>query len=150
MITIAKGSIFKAKAQALVNPVNTVGVMGAGLAKQFKERFPENYELYRKACFTKELTVGKVFATKSNIGPGPWIVNFPTKKDWRNPSEFDWVAQGLAALEDWGQSAQVSSIAIPPLGCGLGGLPWAAVFSEIEKRYLTSSINAIIYPPYEV
>ena len=147
MITFVSGNIFNAETQALVNPVNTVGVMGAGLAKQFKERFPENYELYRKACFTKELTVGKVYATKSNIGSGPWIVNFPTKKDWRNPSEFEWVAQGLADLRIWTDQQHIQSIAVPPLGCGLGGLPWGPVLHEIEKHFAHSSTMALVYAP---
>src|SRR5690606_36901358 len=123
----------EAKAEALVNTVNTVGVMGKGIALMFKERFAENYRLYAAACKADEVVTGKMFVTEVRESEGPrWIVNFPTKRHWRSPSQIAWIIEGLHDLRRFVIENKVISIAIPPLGAGNGGLPWASVREQIE------------------
>src|SRR5438477_7033486 len=101
MITFTEGNLLDAKAEVLVNTVNTVGVMGKGIALMFKEHFPENYEAYNAACKAGEVRVGKMFVTAGVELDGPrWIINFPTKKHWRQPTKLEWVESGLAALKE--------------------------------------------------
>jgi len=103
-------------------------VMGKGIALMFKERFPENFAAYAAACKQGEVTVGKLFVTRGvELGGPGWIVNFPTKKHWRNPTRIEWVSEGLAELRRFVLENRIASIAIPPLGCGNGGLDWAEV-----------------------
>jgi O-acetyl-ADP-ribose deacetylase (regulator of RNase III) len=99
MITFMQGNLLEAKAEALVNTVNTVGVMGKGIAFMFKDAFPDNLEAYEAACRRGEVRVGRMFVTerKQLIGP-KWIINFPTKKDWRHPSRIEWIIEGLDDL----------------------------------------------------
>lgn len=117
------------KSAALVNPVNTVGAMGRGLALQFKRRYPEMDREYRRLCNAGLLQPGHVFF-HSVAPPGAmpeWVVSFPTKQHWRNPSRMDWIRDGLADLYDQLKQRSITSVAIPALGAGLGGLPWAPV-----------------------
>jgi len=149
MITLAKGNLLDSPAEALVNTVNTVGVMGKGIALTFKNRFPENYEVYAASCDRGEVRVGAMFVTEPGEVGGPrWIVNFPTKKHWRDPSKLEWVRDGLVALKEFVREKRIRSIAIPPLGCGNGGLDWALVRPMIETAFNDlPDVEAMIFEP---
>ena len=119
---------------ALVNTVNTAGVMGKGLALQFKKAFPANNRAYEAACKRGDVQIGKVFVFDAGgIVLPHYIINFPTKKHWRSPSQLDYIKQGLASLIEVIRDRQIQSIAVPPLGAGLGGLDWATVRALIER-----------------
>lgn len=134
MIQFRQGNLLEAEAQALVNTVNTVGIMGKGIALMFKERFDDNYRQYAAACKAHEVRTGHMFITQPTELDGPrWIVNFPTKQHWRSPSRLEWVTEGLQDLRTFLIENQVKSIAIPPLGAGNGGLDWEVVKLEIER-----------------
>ena len=134
MINYKQGNLLESPAQALVNTVNTVGVMGKGIALMFKDRFKENFRRYAAACKKNEVHVGRMFITSTDELDGPkWIVNFPTKRDWRAPSKLEWVTEGLQDLRRFITEQRISSIAIPPLGAGNGGLAWPQVKAEIES-----------------
>ncbi|QJD96390.1 macro domain-containing protein [Mucilaginibacter robiniae] len=148
MITYTQGNLLDAQAEALVNAVNTVGVMGKGIALQFRHQFPENYKAYKDAVDQGELTTGKVQVVPiAGMGKIKYIVNFPTKQHWRSPSKILWIKEGLADLCAQIINYHISSIALPALGCGNGGLDWAVV-KPIMEQYL-SNLNAdiIIYEP---
>ncbi len=133
MIKFTQGNLLEARAEALVNTVNTVGVMGKGIALMFKERFADNYERYAAACKAKEVQTGRMFVTEVRELDGPrWIVNFPTKQNWRAPSKLEWIEEGLQDLRRVIVDNGIKSIAIPPLGAGNGGLDWAEVKPHIE------------------
>lgn len=127
------GSIFDAPVRALVNPVNCEGVMGSGLALEFKQRFPEAYESYRLACKCNELTPGTIHDYW--LQDGRRIVHFPTKTLWRSPARMAYITAGLPKLVEWVQLNAIDSIAIPALGCGLGGLSWHTVKPKIEEAF---------------
>jgi O-acetyl-ADP-ribose deacetylase (regulator of RNase III) len=133
MIEYTIGDILRADADALVNTVNCVGVMGRGLALQFRETFPENFKAYEVACKRRKVQPGKmfIFETMSMTNP-KYIINFPTKRHWRDKSSLEDVDAGLIALRDEVRKRGIRSIAIPPLGCGLGGLDWEKVRPRIE------------------
>ena len=142
------GNLLEAEVAALVNTVNTVGVMGKGLALMFKERFPENYTAYVKACRAGEVQTGQMFVFPVEEKSGlQWIVNFPTKQHWRLPTKIEWVRDGLVALRDTIQDKQISSIALPPLGCGNGGLQWSVVRPLVEE--VLSGLRAVEILVYE-
>ncbi len=149
MIKYIKGNILESQAQALVNTVNTVGVMGKGIALQFKKTFPNNYKLYHNACKTKEIKIGKLFVTvDSNILSGEKIIiNFPTKTDWRKPSEYEYIEKGLDNLTEVINQYNIKSIAIPPLGAGNGGLKWEKVKKIINAKLQNLNIDIFIYEP---
>ena len=149
MIKYTKGNLLDAPAQALVNTVNTVGVMGKGIALMFKERFGLNMEQYAAACKAKEVQVGRMFVTETGELMGPrWIVNFPTKKHWRHPSKMEWIVDGLQDLKRFIVENNVESIAIPPLGAGNGGLSWPAVKEQIELALSDlTGVEIVIYEP---
>lgn len=151
MITYTTGNILESDAQALVNTVNTVGVMGKGLALQFKEAYPENYKLYRAACKRGEVVTGKMFVTGENslLSGNRLIVNFPTKTDWRKPSEYIYIEEGLKSLKQTIISYRLTSIAVPPLGTRNGGLKWERVKAMIIKELEDVDCNIIIYLPSE-
>lgn len=133
MIEFTKGNLLEADVEAVINTVNTVGVMGKGIALMFKERFPENFKAYAAACQAGEVRVGELFVTAGvELGGPRWIINFPTKQHWRNPTQKKWVEEGLDALRDFILEHEIRSIAIPPLGCGNGGLSWSDVRPLIE------------------
>jgi O-acetyl-ADP-ribose deacetylase (regulator of RNase III) len=133
MLNFTTGNLLEARAQALVNTVNTVGVMGKGIALMFKERFGDNYRQYATACKEGQVQTGRMFITELSELDGPrWIVNFPTKQHWRSPSQLKWVIEGLQDLRQFLIENNVKSIAIPPLGAGNGGLSWELVKPEIE------------------
>lgn len=134
MITFVQGNLFQANAEALVNTVNTVGVMGKGIALQFSRSFPEIVKPYEIACKSGELTVGKVQTVPLTVLDGPkYIINFPTKKHWKGNSRLEYIETGLRSLIDEIRRLNIRSIAVPPLGCGLGGLSWNDVKSRIES-----------------
>lgn len=142
------GNLLDADAEALVNTVNTVGVMGKGIALQFKDRFPDNFRTYEAACKSGEVEVGRMFITETGAMLGPrWIVNFPTKKHWRNPSKLEWVEAGLKDLAREIVTRGIRSIAIPPLGAGNGGLAWAKVRPLIEQALGALPVEVIVFEP---
>lgn len=150
MIKYVKGNIIRAKAEALVNTVNCVGVMGKGIALQFKKAFPETYfKAYQKACRSGELSPGKVqvWTIGSFVNP-KFIFNFPTKTHWKAKSKYEYIESGLKALKLEIKRMGIHSIAIPPLGCGLGGLEWAKVKKMIEQAFSDMpEIEVFIYQP---
>ncbi len=128
MIELTQGDILQADAEALVNTVNCVGVMGRGIALQFRKAFPENFKAYEAACKTDQVQPGKMFIYELNRLYNPrLIINFPTKRHWKNKSHIADIETGLSDLINIVQQHQIRSIAIPPLGCGLGGLAWESV-----------------------
>jgi O-acetyl-ADP-ribose deacetylase (regulator of RNase III) len=136
MIQPASGDILESPAEALVNTVNCVGVMGRGIALQFKNRYPENYKEYAQACKLNEVRPGTMFVTNTNQFQGPrYIINFPTKRHWRGKSRLEDIDAGLADLVRVVADLKITSIAIPPLGCGLGGLSWPLVKARIQKAF---------------
>lgn len=148
MISFTSGNLLDSQAQALVNTVNTVGVMGKGIALMFKERFPQNFQLYARACSNKDVQTGKMFVTLSGELSGPkWIVNFPTKRHWRGDSRIEWIQEGLEDLRGWIQANEVKSIALPPLGAGNGGLDWHEVKPLIESCLSDIDAEIIVYEP---
>lgn len=133
LLTIKYGNIFEAEAEALVNPVNCVGVMGRGLALSFKEKYPENFEAYKVACMHEKISIGRVFAYYES---GKIIINFPTKDHWENDSEIEYIEQGIQDLIRVIKELNIKSIAIPPLGSGLGGLNWDSVKKTIIYSFI--------------
>lgn len=136
MIKLTQGDILYADAEALVNTVNCVGVMGRGIALQFKKVFPENFKRYKAACDNKELLPGKMFVYDLNGVCNPrYVINFPTKRHWKGSSRMEDIESGLLALVAEVRKRNIHSIAIPPLGCGLGGLLWNDVRARIEDAF---------------
>lgn len=148
MLHYIQGNIFDAPTQAIVNTVNTEGVMGKGLALQFKERYPENYKTYRKACKENKVVVGKMFITTYNtLHENKIIINFPTKTTWRKPSEYTYIIDGLKDLKQQIANYNIKSIAIPPLGTHNGGLQWDKVKQLIENALADVDCTIHIYTP---
>jgi len=134
MIELKKGDILIQEAEALVNTVNCVGVMGRGIALQFRKAYPENYKVYREACGRGEVQPGRLFVSDLNRLVNPrLIINFPTKRHWKGKSRIEDVRSGLQDLVRVLRQHQVHSVAVPPLGCGLGGLDWRTVRPLIEE-----------------
>lgn len=149
MIENVTGDLFESNAEALVNTVNTVGIMGKGIALQFKKTFPENNKAYIKACKNGTLKIGTLLITKEKaLHTGEKIIiNFPTKTDWRKPSEYSYIESGLDALKKALTDQHIKSIAIPPLGAGNGGLNWNKVKSLIEDRLSDVDCDIYLYEP---
>jgi O-acetyl-ADP-ribose deacetylase (regulator of RNase III) len=139
-IEFKKGSIFDEKADALVNPVNCVGVMGNGLALRFRRRFPKNFTAYARACKYDQVRPGKLFVHETGLETPRLIVNFPTKVHWKQDSRIEYISDGLLSLIWLIREREIKSIAIPKLGCGLGGLKWEVVrdliISNLESHLL--------------
>ena len=149
MIEFRTGDILRADAEALVNTVNCVGIMGRGIALQFKNAFPENFRAYADACARGEVQPGCMFVFETGeLGHPSWIINFPTKRHWRGKSRMEDIEIGLQALVDVIREKGIRSIAIPPLGSGLGGLVWSEVRSRIEAalRPLTD-VRVVVFEP---
>lgn len=148
MIRFTQGNLLESQAEALVNTVNTVGVMGKGIALMFKERFSANFLAYAAACKAKQVQTGKMFVTEVHELGGPrWIVNFPTKRHWKAPSELVWVKDGLQDLRRFLLEKSVKSIAIPPLGAGNGGLEWSEVREQIKLALEDLDVEILVYEP---
>ena len=149
MIHFRKGNILEADTEALVNTVNTVGVMGKGIALAFKKAFPDNFEYYKKACDNKELNTGDLLITQTGKITPKYIINFPTKVHWKEKSKMEYIEQGMKRLVQVIDEKEIRSIAIPPLGCGNGGLNWQDVkkvmINELSK--LPENIDVIIFEP---
>lgn len=149
MIEYRSGSILTEDVEALVNTVNCVGVMGRGIALQFKNAFPENYRAYAVACGRGEVVPGRMFVyeTMAMINPR-YIINFPTKRHWKGKSRLEDIETGLTALKQELRERGIRSIAIPPLGCGLGGLDWNEVRPRIETALSEfPELRAVVYEP---
>jgi O-acetyl-ADP-ribose deacetylase (regulator of RNase III) len=149
MISYTKGNLLDAEVEAVVNTVNTVGVMGKGIALLFKEAFPDNFRQYKIACKIGEVRIGRMFVTQRQELMGPvWIINFPTKKHWRDRTRIEWVAEGLKDLKNIILDNGIRSIAIPPLGCGNGKLEWRNVKPEIEAVLgELKDVDILVYEP---
>ncbi|MDV6012443.1 macro domain-containing protein [Haloechinothrix sp. LS1_15] len=149
MITEAQGNLLQADADALVNTVNTVGVMGKGIALQFRRAFPEMFEDYKRAVQAGEIDLGRVHVWRSQALTGPrFVINFPTKRHWRAKSRLGDIEQGLNDLVRVIRELDITSIAIPPLGCGQGGLRWSEVEPRIRKAMTrVSEVDVLLYPP---
>lgn len=149
MIEYAKGNLLEADAEALVNTVNCVGFMGKGIALQFKQAFPENFEAYSRACKNSEVRPGTmfIFETRSMIAP-KYIINFPTKRHWKGKSRLEDIDAGLDALVDDVARLGIKSIAVPPLGCGLGGLDWNKIRPRIELAFkAVPDVHVLLFAP---
>ena len=151
MIETAIGDLLDADVEAIVNTVNTAGVMGKGLALQLKRRFPANFRAYAAACRRGEVRVGRMLVVETGRPSGPrYIINFPTKEHWRDPSRLEFVRDGLVALIEELRGRELRSVAIPPLGCGLGGLAWSDVKPMIEAALgQVPHVRALLFPPPE-
>lgn len=149
MIEFKTGDILRADVEALVNTVNCVGIMGRGIALQFKNTFPENFKAYKIACEREEVQPGKMFVFETQTLTNPkYIINFPTKRHWRGKSRMEDIESGLKALIEEIRTRGIRSIAIPPLGSGLGGLDWADVRSRIVKAlHDLNDLQVIIFEP---
>ena len=145
-IEYRRGDIFASKADWLVAPVNCVGVMGAGLAKQFKLKIPGLEDRYKAVCREQLIAPGEPFRLFMNDG-SPHIVLFPTKNHWRNPSKLEWIDRGLLEFAHTFRNATRIQIAVPPLGCGLGGLHWDDVKPLIEKHLGSLEVTVLVYEP---
>lgn len=147
MILYVKGNLFNSPAQVLVNTVNTVGVMGKGVALEFKQLFPEMYQQYRELCEHDQFSVGQLWLYRDSQ---KWVLNFPTKRHWRAPSRVEYIEAGLQKFvqvySDWG----IHSIAFPPLGCGNGQLDFVTQVRPLMEKYLKQlPIDVFIYPERE-
>lgn len=149
MTTFTQGNLLEADVEAVVNTVNTVGIMGKGIALMFKDKFPENFTTYARACENEEVRIGKMFVTENKQLFGPkWIVNFPTKKHWRTRTRIEWIEAGLEDLVGVIREKNIHSIAVPPLGCGNGGLDWADVRRLIVDALGDfEGLEVIVYEP---
>lgn len=150
MIEITHGNILRNEAEALVNTVNCIGFMGKGIALQFKKAHPDNYDSYKKACDAGEMKPGRmfIFETGSMINP-KYIINFPTKRHWKGNSRLEDIRDGLKALVEEVKKLGIQSIALPPLGCGLGGLQWHVVRPMIEKAFAElPTVKVLLFEPH--
>lgn len=138
---IEKGNIFNSSCEFLVNPVNCVGVMGKGLALEFKNKYPLNFEIYKKACDNASFNIGNLLIVPVD---NKFIVNFPTKKHWRNKSDLEFIKIGLEELKVAIKDFNIKSIALPKLGCGLGGLDWNEVFDLIKDFHNSIVDNVLV------
>jgi len=151
MIEFGKGNLLDADVQALVNTVNTVGIMGKGIALQFKKAFPANFAAYAKACEGDEVRIGRMFIHHlAHLKNPHFIINFPTKGHWRGRSKLEDIEAGLHALVEDVKRLHITSLALPPLGCGHGGLMWGDVYPMIaEACKAMPDVRVVIYAPGE-
>lgn len=148
MLKQSAGNLLEADVEALVNTVNTQGVMGKGIALQFKRAFPENFTAYEREAKAGRIEVGRVFVHQEAALRPKFIINFPTKQHWRNPSRLEWIATGLDSLVAEVKRLGIRSLAIPPLGCGNGGLEWADVWPLIQQAVARmGEVSAVVFPP---
>jgi len=143
MIQYIRGNLFTSNAKVLINTVNTVGVMGKGIASDFKKYYPKMFEEYKELCNTNRLNIGDLHLYKTS---NKWILNFPTKEHWRSPSKIEFIEEGLKKLVKEAHKLQINDIAMPKLGCGNGGLDWESQVKPLVEKYLKKSpINVSIY-----
>ncbi len=139
IVFFKSGDLFLEDAQALVNPVNCVGVMGAGLALAFKKKYPRNFQDYKRICDRGELRPGQILSYQEN---GVTIYNFPTKDHWKDPSKLEYITEGLASLIEHLNQDRPSVVNLPSLGCGLGGLQ----YSVVKPIMLEALLRGLNYP----
>mgnify|MGYP003397595038 FL=1 len=150
MIEYKNGDILREDVEAIVNTVNCVGIMGRGLALQFKNKFPQNFKEYQLACTNKEVQLGKMFVHQTGQLINPkYIINFPTKGHWKQNSKIEDISNGLDDLITIIEKYSIKSIAIPPLGSGLGGLDWKMVKKLIEEKLKNINCTVILFEPLE-
>ena len=150
MIDYAIGNLLDADTEALVNTVNTVGVMGKGVALQFREKYPQNFKIYADACKRGEVRIGKMLVTRDSTLEGEKIIiNFPTKTEFYRKSQYQFIEDGLKDLVNVIDQNGIKSIALPPLGCGYGGLKWDKVKLIIERFMGNSPARVVVYEPNE-
>ncbi len=148
MIELRRGNILEADAEALVNTVNCVGVMGKGIALQFKHAYPENFRLYQRACRAGQVRPGKMFTVQTSLMKPRYIINFPTKRHWKGKARLTDIEAGLRGLVDEVKQLGIRSLAVPPLGCGSGGLDWTDVRPMIESALSTlPDVHVLLYEP---
>lgn len=149
MITFRTGNILESNAEALVNTVNCVGIMGRGVALAFKQAFPANFKAYAAACGRHEVKPGRMFVFETRLVSGPkYIINFPTKRHWRGKSRIEDIEAGLVALVAEIKAREIRSVALPPLGSGLGGLDWRDVRPRIERALQPlAHVDIAVYEP---
>ena len=148
MIEYQQGNLLEENTEALVNTVNCVGVMGKGIALQFKKAFPENFKQYQQACNLKEVQPGKMFITSTGELFPKYIINFPTKRHWREKSRIEDIESGLKALIALVEQSNIKSISIPPLGCGNGGLNWLEIKPKIASAFIElPDVQVVIFEP---
>lgn len=145
MITYVTGSLFTSPAQVLVNTVNIEGVMGKGIALQFKRAFPEMFAEYQRLCESGEIAIGKLWLYTGSSNK--WILNFPTKRSWRQPSRLDYVEAGLRKFVEEFDQLKIYSVAFPALGCGNGELTWEDVKPLMEEYLQRVPADIFVYPP---
>lgn len=139
------GDLLNDTAEALVNAVNTKGVMGKGIALAFRNKYPDMYTAYRHQCLRGLVIPGKVYYYRLPTGTTRYIVNFPTKRSWRNPADIDYIISGLDSLATFITASGIKTIAIPMLGCGLGGLNWVVVRALIETKLQHLDVTIHLY-----
>ncbi len=147
MIERGVGDLLRADVDALVNAVNCRGVMGKGLALQFKKTFPEVFAAYQAACDAGGVRIGQMHVVERQSSPR-FVINFPTKDDWRKPSKLEFIEAGLIDLVEQVKLHRIESLAIPPLGCGLGGLDWGIVRPMIVEAFAPlSGVRVVLFEP---
>ena len=146
MVQVIIGDMFQSKAQTLVNTVNCVGVMGKGVALEFKKRFPDMYEDYVRRCKARAVKLGQPYLYRRLVLP--WILNFPTKDHWRSISRLEDIVRGLRYLEQYYKEWGITSLAVPPLGCGQGQLEWRVVGPTLYRHLKRLEIPVELYAPY--
>jgi O-acetyl-ADP-ribose deacetylase (regulator of RNase III) len=151
MIESVQGDLLRSNVAALVNPVNTVGVMGKGLALAFKDAYPNNFKAYVKACKQNQVSVGKMFVFDCGFTELPrYIINFPTKKHWRHLSKLEYIGAGLEDLIEQIRILKIHGVAIPALGVGLGGLDWIVVKPLILEAFAAlPEVQVLLFEPQE-
>lgn len=148
MITYVAGNLFTSPAQVLVNTVNTQGVMGKGIALQFRQTYPEMFKRYQDLCEIGKIDIGVLWIYKT---PHKWILNFPTKKNWRNPSKVEYIEIGLRKLTEKFNELGIYSIAFPALGCGNGELDWGNTVKPLMETYLNKlPADVFVHPPLAI
>lgn len=154
MIEEHTGNLLEAPVDALVNAVNTVGIVGKGIASQFQEKYPANFEAYQEACKSGELEIGRLLITEisnANKGEPRFVINFPTKKHWRGAAQMSYVEKGLQDLVQVIKANDIYSVAIPALGCGNGGLDWQVVRPMmIDTFSRVARVKFLLYVPHPV
>jgi O-acetyl-ADP-ribose deacetylase (regulator of RNase III) len=148
MVSVVSGNLLRADVEALVNSVNCLGVMGKGVALEFKQAFPDNFREYAKACKLGQVMPGRMHVFETGRPSPRLIINFPTKQDWRQKAKLEYVEAGLEDLVKVLEDHEIRSVAIPPLGCGLGGLDWTVVRPMIEAALIRlPRLDAWLYEP---
>lgn len=149
MITQADGNLLDADVDALVNTVNTVGVMGRGIALQFRRAFPAMFDDYVRAVKSGEVQIGRMHVWETDLLAGPrFVINFPTKRHWRGGSNLRWIEAGLEDLVRTIGEHKIRSLAVPPLGCGNGGLDWREVELRITRALgQLPDVEVLLFPP---